>query len=547
MCCPMPLEINSALEYTSLESRTRLATIRTYPEPDCYKKVLNEFAITARTAFEGNNVNKNRAKTLGELRKSGWKSRSVKEELRQNLLIKIEKGDTLFEGIVGFDRTVIPQIENAILSKHNFILLGLRGQAKSRIIRQLHTLLDEYIPVVAGTLLQEDPYRPISPMGKNIADEMGDQTPIEWLHREDRYHEKLATPDVSIADLIGDIDPIKAAREKLDISNEEVIHWGIIPRTNRGIFAINELPDLQPRIQVGLLNILEENDIQVRGFPLRLPLDMLLVFTANPEDYTNRGNIITPLKDRIDSQIITHYPRTLEDAKEITGNEVIISRTDVTIPMLVKDIVEEVSFQARDSEYVDQSSGVSARVSISSYENLLSNIERRALRNKDKDFYPRMADLYAMLPAVTGKIELVYEGEQEGAVLVAHNLIGLAIKEVFARYFPSPAREKGSPDRPPPPNPYEAVTDFFSSGRRLELSDEMKFDDYKKALESISGLDKIVKQHFDTDDKREFLLRMEFVLEGLHQHNVIAREIQDSVIRYADVFSDMMRSMGDVR
>jgi magnesium chelatase subunit I len=488
-------------------------------------------------------VKKQKPTTLGELKKSGWESRSVKDELRDNLLKKIKSGERLFPGIIGYDRTVIPQIENAILSKHNFILLGLRGQAKSRIIRQLYTFLDEYIPVIPGTLLNEDPLNPISPKGKRMVQEMGDDMPIEWLHRQQRYHEKLATPDVSIADLIGDIDPIKAAREKLDISNEEVIHWGIIPRTNRGIFAINELPDLQPRIQVGLLNILEENDIQVRGFPLRVPLDMLLVFTANPEDYTNRGNIITPLKDRIDSQIMTHYPRTLEEAKQITANEIIAKEKEIPIPEFMKDIIEEVSFQARDSEYVDQSSGVSARVSISAYENFLSNIERRALRNGDRDEFPRMCDLYSIIPAVTGKIELVYEGEQEGAVLVAHNLIGQAINAVFLRYFPRPTKDRPDPDRPAPPNPYEAIVDYFSSGRKLELSDEMPFEQYRENLEAVAGLKAIVKKYFNTKDERELLLRMEFVLEGLHHHNIIAREMEDSVIRYADIFSDMLKGM----
>jgi len=488
-------------------------------------------------------MNTKRPATLGELKASGWKSRTVKEELRDNLLERIRSGGTVFNGIIGYDRTVLPQIENAILAGHNFILLGLRGQAKSRLIRCLHELLDEAVPVIPGTLLNENPLAPISPKGRAMVAEHGDAMPIEWLGREERFHEKLATPDVSIADLIGDIDPIKAAREKLDISNEEVIHWGIIPRTNRGIFALNELPDLQPRIQVGLLNILEENDIQVRGFPLRVPLDMLMVFTANPEDYTNRGNIITPLKDRIDAQIITHYPKKLADAKAITAGEAAVNRDDIAIPELARDIIEEISFRARDSEFVDQTSGVSARVSISAYESLLSNIERRVVRNRDNDLFPRMCDIYAVVPAVTGKIELVYEGEQEGPTLVAYSLIGLAIKETFGRYFPAPSKDRPSEDRPAPPNPYEAVTDFFSGGRRLELSDEMLFDDYKKTLTSIPGLDSIVRTHFDTKDEREFLFRMELVLEGLHHHNIISRELHDTTVSYGDIFSDMMRSM----
>lgn len=485
-----------------------------------------------------------RPATLGELKNSGWKSRSVKEELRANLLKRIESNEQLFPGIIGFDGTVIPQIENAILSLHNFILLGLRGQAKSRIVRQLFLLLDEQIPVIPGTLLNEDPFHPISPLGRKMVDRQGDKMPIEWLDRRDRFNEKLATPDVSIADLIGDIDPIKAAREKLDISNAEVIHWGIIPRSNRGIFALNELPDLQPRIQVGLLNILEENDIQVRGFPLKVPLDMLLVFTANPEDYTNRGNIITPLKDRIDAQIMTHYPRSLEEARMITDSEVVINHDRTRVPDYIRDIIEEVAFQARASEFVDQSSGVSARVSISAYESFLSNIERRAMRNGDDDYYPRMTDIYSIVPAVAGKIELVYEGEQEGSALVAMNLIGKAIDKVFADHFPKPSRDKPSPDLPPPINPYEAVLDFFSGGRILELSDEICFDQYKSLLKSLPGLESIVRSHFNTDDERDLLLRMELVLEGLHHNNVIARQVTDSVISYGDMFSDLLKGMG---
>ena len=483
-------------------------------------------------------------KTLGELKKSGWTSRPVKQEMRENLLALLKEKKTVFPGVVGFDKTVIPHLINAILARHNFILLGLRGQAKTRIIRQLPQLLDEFQPVIAGAYLNEDPLRPISPKAKKMVAHMGDDCPIEWRSREERFHEKLATPDVSIADLIGDIDPIKAAREKLDISNEEVIHWGIIPRTNRGIFAINELPDLQPRIQVGLLNILEENDIQVRGFPLRLPLDVCMVFSANPEDYTNRGNIITPLKDRIDSQIMTHYPRSLNEARKITVSEADVANTGVKIPDLVADVVEEVTFQARDSEYVDQTSGVSARVSISAYENLVSAIEQRALRTGDNDLFPRICDIYAILPALTGKIELVYEGEQEGPAIVAQALVGKAINTVFARHFPTPKKGRQNPDEAPAPNPYEAVVDFFSTGRKLELSDEMTIEQYKATLDSIAGLRSIVKEHFDTSDEREALFRMELVLEGLHHHNMIAREEHDTMFRYSDLLSDMLQGMG---
>ena len=486
-------------------------------------------------------------RTLGDLKKSGWKSRPVKEEMRENLLVRLQSKEPIFPGIVGYDKTVVPQIVNAILSRHHFILLGLRGQAKSRIIRQLFHLLDEYSPVVENSYLNEDPLNPISPKAIALVARLGDETPIEWRHRSERFHEKLATPDVSIADLIGDIDPIKAAREKLDISNEEVIHWGIIPRTNRGIFAINELPDLQPRIQVGLLNILEESDIQVRGFPLRVPLDMVLVFSANPEDYTNRGNIITPLKDRIDTQIITHYPRTLDEAKEITRSEVGPTPKDICVPEFLRDIIEEVTFQARSSEYVDQASGVSARMSISAYENFLSNIERRALANDDQDRFPRMTDLYAIIPSVTGKIELVYEGEQEGPALIASQLVGAAINTVFLRHFPTPSKVTKNPDGAPVENPYEAVVDFFSTGRKVEISDEMTFDEYRKSLQAIAGLDKIVKQYFSVENEREELLRMELLLEGLYHNNIIAREESDHIVRYADIFSDMMKGLGGSR
>ena len=489
-------------------------------------------------------MSKSRPTTLDGLKKSGWKSRTVKEEMRQNLIEKIKSSERIFPGIVGFDRTVIPQLQNAILSLHNFILLGLRGQAKSRILRQLSLLLDEYVPAIPGTHLNEDPLNPVSPKGRQMVAEMGGEMPIEWIHRDQRYQEKLATPDVSIADLIGDIDPIKAAREKLDISNEEVIHWGIIPRTNRGIFAINELPDLQPRIQVGLLNILEENDIQVRGFPLRVPLDMLLVFTANPEDYTNRGNIITPLKDRIDSQITTHYPQTIPEAREITQSEISHHNDSINVPRFVGDIIEEVSFQARASEFVDQSSGVSARVSISAYESFLSNIERRSLINQNGDQYPRMCDIYSTIPAIAGKIELVYEGEQEGAVIVAQNLIGQAINAHFLEYFPEPSKERVDPDGLPTSNPYEAVIDYFSTGRKLDISDEMTHDEYAKALNSVPGLKKIVRKYFDVKNPREVLLRMEFVLEGLHHNNIIARETAEGGVRYGDIFSDMLKDMG---
>src|SRR6266498_2387496 len=367
--------------------------------------------------------------TLGELRASGYRPKTVKEELRQNLRCALQKGENPFPGIHGYDRTVLPALHNAILSRHDMLLLGLRGQAKTRLLRSLINLLDAEIPAIAGSEVNEDPFQPITKYGKRILAEKGDATPLAWIPRDERYREKLATPDVTIADLIGDIDPIKAATERRSYSDEEVIHFGIVPRTNRGIFAINELPDLQPRIQVGLLNILEERDLQIRGFPIRIPLDILLVFSANPEDYTNRGNIITPLKDRISSQIVTHYPDDVETASKITAQEAWLEREQeprVEIPDFFRELVEEVAFAARSSEFVDQSSGVSARMPISAIEILVSNLERRGLKRGEKRAAPRLCDLPATLPAITGKVEMVYEGEQQGAEVVAKRLIGRA-------------------------------------------------------------------------------------------------------------------------
>ncbi len=482
--------------------------------------------------------------TLGELKKTGYKPLSVKDELRKNLIEQIKNGTRRFPGIIGYDRTVLPQLENAILSRHDIILLGLRGQAKTRLCRQLVSFLDEYIPIIKGSKLNENPLAPISAHYKKLALQLGDNLEIDWLHRDDRYHEKLATPDVSVGDLIGDIDPIKAVREKLDLSDEEVIHWGIIPRTNRGIFAINELPDLQPRIQVSLLNILEENDLQIRGFPIRVPLDIMLVFTANPEDYTNRGNIITPLKDRIASQINTHYPNTITEAKNITTQEAWADRgRDIPIPDIIRDIIEQIAFEARKSEYVDQSSGVSARLSISAYENLISNIERRAALNGEDDYFPRICDLYSVIASIVGKVELVYEGELEGPTILAVNLIGEAIKTVFSRHLPVPVRERAkNADIAPPENIYEAVTDFFSSGRTLELSDETPYDEYKRKLDEIAGLKRLAQNLGRTKDERDTYLMMEFILEGLHRYNVIAKESPDNKFIYTDMIQNILRS-----
>ena len=483
-----------------------------------------------------------KAKSIKELKKAGYKTVSVKEELRKNLIEKLKKNENLFPGIIGYDKTVLPQLINAILSKHDFILLGLRGQAKTRILRSLVSLLDESIPAIKGCPLNDDPFKPACvPCQKRLA-AGEDNLEIGWLPREARYQEKLATPDITIADLIGDIDPIKAARERLDFSDEEAIHYGIIPRTNRGIFAINELPDLQPRLQVGLLNIMEEKDIQIRGFPIRMPLDILLVYSANQEDYTNRGNIITPLKDRIDSQIMTHYPQTLEDALAITTQEAWTERgVKICLPDFVKEIIEEIAFAARKSEYVDQTSGVSARLPISALENLLSNVEKRALRTKDNILYPRICDLIAVVPSVTGKVELVYEGEQEGAGIVAFNLIGKAIKEVFSRYFPE-VPKSGAPSGN---SCYAEILRYFSSGQTIELSDESPFEQYYAALNKIPGLQKAVEEHLPPGPKEEMAPQMELVLEGLHQNNLIGKETFENAFRYTDMLSTMLRGMED--
>jgi len=489
--------------------------------------------------------NATRPATIGALKKSGWKSRGVKDELRENLIARMKSGAPLFPGIVGYDRTVIPQVVNALLARHNMILLGLRGQAKTRLLRSFTELLDEFTPVIKGSELNDDPLNPLTKRSRTLVAQHGDNLEIDWLHRDARYAEKLATPDVSISDLIGDVDPIKAATQRLTFADEEVIHFGIIPRTNRGIFAINELPDLQPRIQVGLLNMLEEKDIQIRGFPVRIPLDILLCFSANPEDYTNRGSIITPLKDRIESQILTHYPLTIEDAKTITDQESWIKRPGaprVIVPAFLRDVIEAIAFEARKSESVDQASGVSARMTIAVYENVLSNAERRCLITGDDSTVLRVVDLGAAIPAMSGKLELVYEGEQEGAHKVATKIIGSALRTVFEAHFPGvyatrarqgrkqkesvPQREEG---------PYKPVIDWFAKGKRLELTDEMPDEAYGNALKSIPELESLTRQHLKDLPREQFNVGMEFLLEGLHQSSLLAKEDIDRGILYCDM------------
>jgi magnesium chelatase subunit I len=497
-----------------------------------------------------------RPSTIADLKREKYVVLPVKDEIRKNLIAKLKNREPLFPGIIGYDDTVIPSIVNAVLAKHDIMLLGLRGQAKTRIVRQFPRLLDEFIPIVAGCEINDNPFHPVCKRCTDLIKENGDAVEIEWLHRDSRLGEKLATPDVTIADLIGDIDPIKAATQRLHYSHEGAIHFGIIPRTNRGIFAINELPDLQPRIQVGLFNIMQEKDIQIRGFNIRIPLDILIVFTANPEDYTNRGNIITPLKDRIDSQIFTHYPRTLEDAIAITEQEALVHRGEskVMIPRYFREIVEQIAFEARKSEFVDQKSGVSARLTIAAIENLVSNAERRAIINNDREIVPRICDLPTILPGMTGKIELVFEGEQEGPVKIGKALIGKAVRAVFKRYFPDPlqrkvARVSGPEHRQSPGDDpeYGVVTSWFEAGRKVEIADDMPLDRYYAELNKVKGLRDITLKHLGVagENTDELASAMEFVLDGLHQFSKIAKDELDHLVEYKDLVGSIFTGKGD--
>lgn len=484
-------------------------------------------------------------KTLGQLKAAGYQPKSIKEELRDNLIRKIRQKENVFAGIWGYEDTVIPDIERAILSRHNINLLGLRGQAKTRIARMMTQLLDEYVPVVYGSELNDDPLNPLSSFAKNLIEEKGDHTPIIWWHRNDRYTEKLATPDVSVADLIGDVDPIKAATLKLSYSDERVIHYGLVPRSHRSIFVINELPDLQARIQVALFNILQEGDIQIRGFKLRLPLDIQFVFTANPEDYTNRGSIVTPLKDRIESQIITHYPKSIEIGKKITAQEANLEGKPVDqihVPELMRDLIEQIAIEARNSEYVDEKSGVSARLTISAYENLISAAERRLYLNGEENTVVRIADLIGVIPAITGKVELVYEGEQEGAGLVAYNLIGKAIRSQFVNYFPSPEQKKKSKEG----NPYVIPLAWFGEGNELDILASQSDKEYKQALHEVPGLENIVTQMVENLPEKEKEFFMEFALHGLAEYSQLSKKLLDTGLQFRDLFSSMFNmGMGE--
>ena len=485
-------------------------------------------------------MKKDNINTLGDLKKTGYKSKSIKDELRDNLIEKIKNKETTFEGVHGYQNTVIPELERAILSRHNINLLGLRGQAKTRLARLMLNLLDEYIPVVEGSEINDDPLQPISRYAKELVKEKGDATPVSWLHRSERFAEKLATPDVTVADIIGDVDPIKAANLKLSYADDRVIHYGMIPRANRCIFVINELPDLQARIQVALFNILQEGDIQIRGFKLRLPLDMQFIFTANPEDYTNRGSIVTPLKDRIGSQILTHYPTDIETARLITEQEAKLvesQKETVKVPDLARDLLEQIVFEARESELIDAKSGVSARLSITALENLLSTAELRALKSGDNKTTVRLSDFVGIIPSITGKVELVYEGEQEGAAMVAYNLIGEAVKNLFVEYFPKIEKLKKQEDE----SPYDDIISwFFNQKDGFELLDDLRDKEYISLLDSISPLDDLLGEHQPNILKEDSYFVKEFVLWALVEYKQLSKFRFTEGIQFKDPYGSFI-------
>ena len=481
-------------------------------------------------------------KTLGQLVKAGYQTKKIKDELRDNLRENIIAGKDSFQGVWGYEDSVIPELERAILSRHNINLLGLRGQAKTRLARLMVNLLDEWIPVVEGSEINDDPLKPMSRYALELIDEKGDDTPISWLHRDDRFFEKLATPDVTVADLIGDVDPIKAANLKLSYADDRVIHFGMIPRANRCIFVINELPDLQARIQVSLFNILQEGDIQIRGFKLRLPLDLQFIFTANPEDYTNRGSIVTPLKDRIGSQILTHYPDDIETARKITEQE---SKLDarqlesIYVPDLAKDLLEQISFEARESEYVDAKSGVSARTSITAFENLLSTAERRSLLNGGDHTMVRLSDFLGVIPSITGKIELVYEGEQEGADGVAGILIDDAVKSLFPKYFP----KINKLERKDEATVYDELLHWFFQGEGFELMDDFTDEEYKRALDSIPALNQLIKEHQPDYSEKDVYFLKELLLWGLVSHKKLNKQRFTDGFEFKDLYSSFLKDI----
>jgi magnesium chelatase subunit I len=481
-------------------------------------------------------------KTLADLKKAKYKQKSIKDELRENLIYNIQNKINVFQGIHGYEKSVIPELERAILSRHNINLLGLRGQAKTRIARLMVNLLDEYIPYIEGSEIYDDPIAPISRSSIELTKKMGDDTPISWLHRSERFAEKLATPDVTVADLIGDIDPIKAANLKLSYADDRVIHYGMIPRANRCIFVINELPDLQARIQVSLFNILQEGDVQIRGFKLRLELDMQFIFTANPEDYTNRGSIVTPLKDRIGSQILTHYPKDIETAKKITKQEIkatLSQKENIYLPDLAADLLEEISFEARQSEYIDEKSGVSARLSISALENLLSSAEQRLFRNNESKTTVRLSDFSSIIPAITGKVELVYEGEQEGAEFVANKLIDSAIKTLFEKNFPKIEKlEKQGAN-----TPYDELVTWFFNESKFEILNGISEKEYQKKLLSIEPLNKLLKEYQPEALKEDIYFLNEFILWGLVQFKKLSKVEYSEGIEIQDPYGNYIKNI----
>ena len=479
--------------------------------------------------------------TFGALKTSGYKPKTIKEELRQNLITKIKAGETVFNGVHGYEDTVIPELERAILSKHNINFLGLRGQAKTRLARLMVNLLDEYVPVVQGSEINDDPFNPISRYALELLKEKGDDTPISWLGRGDRFAEKLATPDVTVADLIGDVDPIKAANLKLSYADDRVIHFGMIPRANRSIFVINELPDLQARIQVALFNILQEGDIQIRGFKLRLPLDVQFIFTANPEDYTNRGSIVTPLKDRIGSQILTHYPTSVEIAKAITAQESnleMAQKEQIYIPELARELIEQISFEARNSEYVDDKSGVSARMSITAFQNLISTAELRMLKNGSQATAVRLGDFMGIIPAITGKVELVYEGEQEGADTVALQLIENAVKNLFPVLFPKIEKLERENER----YPYDDIVRWFSESEGIELSDELSDLEYVRVLNEVVPIKALIQQYQPETKSEDIHFLTEFVLWGLTLNKKLSKYRVGTGLQFQDNFQGYLRN-----
>ena len=487
-------------------------------------------------------MNHQNIKTLGALKASGYQSLSIKDELRNNLIKKLKQQETVFTGVWGYEDSVIPELETAILSKHNINLLGLRGQAKTRLARLMVTLLDEYIPIIKGSEINDDPLHPLSRYAKELVAEHKDETPISWVHREERFFEKLATPDVTVADLIGDVDPIKAMNLKLNYADDRVIHFGMIPRANRCIFVINEIPDLQARIQVSLFNILQEGDIQIRGFKLRLPLDIQFVFTANPEDYTNRGSIVTPLKDRIGSQILTHYPKTIEIAKKITAQEATYlaeQKTKIYVPDMARDIIEQLVFEARKSEYVDLKSGVSARMSIAIFENLLSTAERRSILNEETETSVRVLDFLGTIPAITGKMELVYEGEQEGADIVAHLLLNSAIKTIFNTLFPEIKKLRKDDET----SPYDAISEWFTTKEAVELLDDMDDLYFKEQLNSIVPLTSLIKKYQLNTTEKDIPFLQEFILWALSEHKILSKERFNTGYQFNDPFSNYINGV----